>query len=218
VEEEVTRLALFINGEKKASSGFMGLIPAAQAGGAAMGGAAIAAFAGANAWKAESCGEKELRGDLLTDCAQMAVKMQPILVKMQSGDSELFRPISLKCPIENKGTLELLSKNAIGQFEKVQITYKNENATKVVVSVAEKNSSFESWLNVNLAGSADEMEMDMAKQAVAKYGSLRGGVCEASKEKKKRYFASLESNRKELVDGSNNSNSNSDDEATMEAI
>lgn len=216
VEEEVSRLALFINGETKASSGFFGLVPAAQAGGAAVGGSAVAAFAGANAWKAESCGEEELSGDLVNDCPLMAVPMQPILVNTRKvEDAELFLPVSLKCPAENGGTLELISKNISGHAERVRLVYKNDKPIRVSLAAAEKSGSFEEVANINMDKISDD-EKVFAKFSIDKGQPLLNSVCLGSKKEKSRYFSSLKANRESLM-ASAPQDSDGDD-ATMEAL
>lgn len=198
VEEEVSRLALFIAGEKKASAGFFGLLPAAQAGGAAMGGAAIAAFAGANAWKAESCGEKELSGDLVNDCPLMAVKMQPILVKAEAGPTKNgMYPIQLKCPAENSGRLELVHKSKDGDSRRTRVLFKKNTPAELQIEVAPAGGSFE-----EIYPSGNELsESQKAKvweKAVESISSIYSEVCSGPQENKKRFLAKLKANEADL--------------------
>jgi hypothetical protein len=185
-----------------------------------MGGAAIAAFAGANAWKAESCGEKNIPATLSEDCVQMAVKMQPILVKAKViTDTELFLPVSLKCPSENGGTLELVSKNILGQAERVRLSYSNRDTTKplkVALAAAEKGGAFEDIANVDMGNLADDSEKMFAKVTIDRGQPLLEKVCLGPKKERDRYLASLKANRESLVVSASNNSGN--DDATMEAL
>jgi hypothetical protein len=199
VEEEVTRLALFLNGEKKAESSLFGLVPAAQAGGAGSLGAAAAAFAGANAWKAESCGEEEIQGDLVNDCPLMAVKMRPILVKAKAvTDPEKLMPVNLKCPADNRGVLELVSKNLNGQSERIKVKYDGKKPVAVTVDMAERSAAFEEFFSVDIFNSTEDYEIESAKAMFKVTNPLLEGVCLGTKKAKKRYFAALEANRSDL--------------------
>jgi hypothetical protein len=218
VEEEVTRLALFLNGEKKTESSLFGLMPAAQAGGVGALGAAAAAFAGANAWKAESCGEEELQGDLVNDCPLMAVKMRPILVKVRRiEDPELYLPVSLKCPADNRGTLELISKNIEGKADRIRISV-NKKLKPVVVTaaVADKGGQFEDYISVDLSSTKDESEIEFGRTVYRRNESLLREVCNGPKRNKERYYASLASNRTDLSQSSHSGGVSED--PTMEAL
>lgn len=217
VEEEVSRLALFINGETKASSGFFGLVPAAQAGGAAVGGSAVAAFAGANAWKAESCGEEALSGDLVNDCPLMGVGMQPILASAKIDDTEKLMPVQLKCPAENSGIFELISKNKIGQVERIRVQYTSDKPRKISVEAAEKAATFEEYFSVDLTSSKEADQIDFGNSVIQRISPVAKEVCNGSKKQKSRYLAALKANREDL-NQSAKSDDASEEKGAIEAL
>lgn len=200
VPEEVNRLALLLSGEGQAS-GFS-LIPSANAIGplAGVNGIAAAAYAAGDAWKADACGGRELSEELNQDCPLMAVGMQPMKVRMNKAveDPDLFLPVGLKCPAENQGTLELISKNILGQAERLRVEYVKDKPVMVAIYAAEKNSKFEEAIKIDLRKTRNANEVEIGKKVAETTDPLLKDVCFGPKAARARYYASLDANRLEL--------------------
>jgi hypothetical protein len=202
--EEVARLAAFIDGEAPAGASlFDRIMPAARAAGglsAGASGVAAAALAGGNAWKSDACDEVELSDELNEDCPPMAVGMQSLIVQVKGGkkDPEEFLPVNLKCPAENGGVLELISKNRMGHSQRVRWAYAEDSITKISVDTADAGVQFKKFVNLDLSKDTPEGYQGFLEAMEAQAQALKGSVCSGSKKEKTRYFASLEANRSQL--------------------
>lgn len=207
VDAEVKRLGEQAAGETKSkrASVFSLLMPSAVAGPAFSAGAAAVASATSARWRAEACKGEELTDGLDHDCPQMAVGMLPIVKVAESkpapknDEAKLFKPVSLKCPADNRGVYEIQAKNKEERVTRVRITFANGNPTSIVTAAYNKQvGKFVEYENYKLP-LKDEDDQYMAEVILKQNKSVYEGVCNAAPDVKRRYMASLDSNRKELA-------------------
>jgi len=221
--EEVARLAAFIDGEAPAGASlFDRIMPAARAAGGVSAGAsgvAAAALAGGNSWKSDACDEVELSDELNEDCPPMAVGMQSMIVQVKGGkkDPEEFLPVNLKCPKGQPGVLELVSKNSIGQSERMRVTYDGDKPSEIALFLADKGASFQEIIKIDVRKTKDDGELAVAEAVSARGKTILNSVCNGSKSSKQKYFASLEANRSSFRSYSSVEQS-SDEQSAIEAL
>ncbi|MGZ3655164.1 MAG: hypothetical protein ACXVB9_08580 [Bdellovibrionota bacterium] len=211
-QDEVQRIMdLMGSGRHGAASLFDHLIPSAFAATSSPG-VALAAQSISTGWKAKSCGDPDLSTDQNKSCPLMAVAM----AAPQSQDPKKYIPISLKCPGES-GTLELISKNYLGEFQRIRITYKAHTATNAEISNAPKDAPFHIWESIDLVHETNSTLKSIGQIYLNRGDALNAGVCNADDQSKKRYFASLDDNRAMLrkaeQDGSSPEGSGQSDQA-----
>lgn len=198
VEEEVNRLALFLeSGMKVESSLFDRIIPSARAALSVKKLAALG-FASATGWKADACDESKLSPELNQDCPLMAVKMLQIQAKEAEG-GEAYLPTQLKCPVDAKnGALDLISKNSLGQTERLRVVYENGNAARVELAAAAKGHSMEVVFQSSTKNETNADDDLMRKKVVERGNLLRENVCVGKAVEKNRYASMLNSNSQDL--------------------
>jgi hypothetical protein len=192
------RIIEYLEGGEARNSLIDTLLPTAHATGA-VGAFSLSAttYANSAALKAEACQEDEFSDELAGTCSLMAVSMKGV---RSSDDPEELLPISLKCPSENKGTLELIKMNRQGILSRLQITYKNGEVTIITVGIAEadRDDAYRMSFRINMLSPEDADEKEYG-EAVAKMGnSLRDDVCAGSREERDRYFSLLKANATKL--------------------
>jgi hypothetical protein len=236
IDNQVEQLALFLGGDQRKAG--MDLISSAYASEGANKGAfglAAMAFAAANSWKADACDEASLTDELIEDCTLMAVAMQSDLetwgkqtrgmfgeirrAAVNAGPSKNgFYPVSLKCPKENNGVLELVSKTQDGEANKYWLKFKGSNPVLFLGYVAEPGTNFTERVRLDLT-TPDEKKKIKERTGVVKKGfELIEEVCEGHPSSRKKYLAALQSNSELLRTFDKNDPEDAGDKKSIESF
>jgi hypothetical protein len=199
VDAEVTRIQKFINGSSEQGFLWDQLVPSAHAGPGASAGMAVVAHAVSTAWTAEACKEHGISDELMRRCSLMAVSMRDP-VDASTRDPAEFLPIIMKCSADNAGTFELIEKNKNGRYRRYRVGYKGPKAAWVTMAVApSQTDKFTEFVNINLEGQVPNEQKALANAIASKGDEIEANVCNGNEVQKKRYLASLEANKKELL-------------------
>jgi hypothetical protein len=222
IDNQVNQLALFLSGDQRKAG--MDLISSAYASNGADKGAfglAALAFAAANSWKADACDEASLTDELIEDCTLMAVAMRSDIEgwkKQARGvdlfgeirraginagkDSVGFFPVSLKCPKDGNGFLELIKKREGKDTVKYFLKFKNGTPVSIKIDGSEGGSKFKNLLDIEV----NKIKSDEDGAAFEKYIKqgmyIKKEVCEGSTYIRGKYFDALDSNADQLRNAS----------------
>lgn len=198
VDAEVKRLAA---GGEKSVSLLQYLIPDAQAAGLIGSGMAALAFSGSNAWKADACAEEDLSDELTQTCPLMGVGMVQLASAREATErsKKPYKPISLKCPNVNGGTLEIIKKNEDGLTVRNTYKYKDGQVTFMLIEAAEPGKKFEVLKKIDVMQPADDEARGMVTSGLNAITPVNEKVCNGSSENQSRFSAMLDSNRKLLM-------------------
>lgn len=110
---------------------------------------------------------------------------------------EQMLPISLKCDDENRGTMEVISRNGNGSVERLRVLVTNGEPARIVVAHA-----FLGWFEdddvIDLATQAD----DLTVQDIVGYAmGLRTGVCMAPPDQRRQAYLAFKANETMLTEG-----------------
>lgn len=122
-----------------------------------------------------------------------------------------FLPVSLSCPADNAGVLEVVTRNRAGMRERFQAAVTNEHVTYAAQGRAEAGAEIVDFLvvttsvmttfrddgsvEVELAGKNSER---VAAEILGKANALGGETCEGSEEAQRRHAEILAENRRSL--------------------
>ncbi len=114
----------------------------------------------------------------------------------EAGDGP-FMEIALQCPDAAGGVLEFTQGNRLGQKDRITIVYDGDVAVRLEAATAERGEAMEAYFSSdNPETEADADRKEFADALLAKYGSLRRGVCLAPDRERERYFRMLDRQRK----------------------
>jgi hypothetical protein len=193
-EAEVQRLVEMLNA--KADVSLMELvIPSAHAGGLNLStSVAAATYASATAWKGQACKQEDISQELIASCSLMAVLM-PVPGNSSSDiGPTTYLSTQLKCPAENGGVLELISKNQKGTTAKIQVSFASGKPPFVFLALAPKDSAFKQILSVNPESNLSDEERVKADKIKHQGDTLMKSVCQGSKSERTNFYQEVEEN------------------------
>jgi hypothetical protein len=114
-----------------------------------------------------------------------------------SVSGEQMLPVALKCDDENRGTMEIISRNGNGSVERIRVVVTNGAPVRIVVAHA-----FMGWFEdddvIDLAREPDNLTI----QDIVGYAlGLRDGVCMAPPEQRRQAYLSFKANETMLTEG-----------------
>ena len=115
-----------------------------------------------------------------------------------SADQAKFLAISLKCPAENGGFLELVSADKLGLATRVQIRFQRRIATLILVEAAKKDFIFAPELSIDLTTETDPARRKYGEAIALRLDNIRKSVCRGSEKDRSAYFATLKANKEKL--------------------
>jgi hypothetical protein len=101
----------------------------------------------------------------------------PLVTDTDEVNREKYFPVSLKCPAENSGTLELVSKNAEGWWQRIRVTYKNDRPIIAELQVASPSTAFLDVKKINLITENDPIQIAAGEFLVKKVATINKNVC-----------------------------------------
>lgn len=112
-------------------------------------------------------------------------------------DGEQLLPIALKCDDENRGTMEIISRNGNGSIERLRVQVADGAPVRIVVAHA-----FLGWFEdddvIDLTTQADDLDV----QEIVGYAlGLRNSVCMAPSEKRQQAYLAFKANEVMLTEG-----------------
>lgn len=110
---------------------------------------------------------------------------------------EQMLPIALKCDDENRGTMEIISRNGNGSIERLRVLVTDGEPVRIVVAHA-----FLGWFEdddvIDLKAQPDDLDV----QEIVGYAlGLRIGVCMAPPEQRQQAYLSFKANEMMLTEG-----------------
>lgn len=110
------------------------------------------------------------------------------------ADAENLVPVNLKCPAENGGVLEVMSRSGNGQYqERIRAKIANGGATELSVDQARGRMAWRTEREYRLSDASLTEESRFRSEHVARYANVLAGVC-ADPAKLTRYRKELEEN------------------------
>lgn len=111
--------------------------------------------------------------------------------------SDAMLPVSLKCPEENRGMLEVISQSASGTTERLRVVFSEAGPARLMVSYA----LFGIFDKPSVIDLVADPEAEGAAEIASYAESLRSNVCMAPPGERARAFMSFEANRSILSEG-----------------
>ncbi len=108
-------------------------------------------------------------------------------------DSNVFMPVAVRCPDQNGGVFEVVSRDTSGAAERLRMVYDHGEPVRVLVAYAFFGTFEESYV-IDIAALADEADEDGA--SVATYASdVEASACLADPDERQQTLREFERNR-----------------------